>query len=128
LVAMILFPLSTLCQNSPLDSIGRLSQAEQVLAYSFIAESNRNSHSDTALHFAKRAFEIAEKNDRDFLKIISRIALGSVLHVRGSYDLSRKYYQEALDLSINQKNDSLQAVAHNGIGASLWPQGRHAEA
>ncbi len=128
LVAMILFPLSTLCQNFPLDSIGRLSQAEQVLAYSFIAESNRNSHSDTALYFAKRAFEIAEKNDRVFSKIISRIALGSVLHVRGSYDLSRKYYQEALDLSINQKNDSLQAVAHNGIGASHWQQGRHAEA
>lgn len=127
-----LLPLPAISQTVPVDSLSAIAGAAkgvpQVEAFVQLASITRNSNSDTALFFAARATELAESNGNNYPKTIAYNVLGSVLHIRGSYDLARKYYMQALELASQEKNDSLLAAAHNGIGATLWQTGRHAEA
>ena len=119
-------------QTGSLDSLSALAAKadgrEQVELYVKIASLNRNSNPDTALFFASKAYEAAEQLDEEYPKIIAYNTMGSVLHVRGSYDLAGKYYRQTIELAQQVKNDSLLATAYNGFGATLWQIGKHAEA
>ena len=119
-------------QHRPIDSLSAIAQnttgTKQVEAYVSLVAFTRNSDPDTAIFFAKKAYAIAEESENAYSKMIAYNAMGSILHVRGNYDLSLKYYRQALEIAEIEKNDSLKASALTGIGASLWQQGKHAEA
>ena len=131
LVFLLYFPFSAKTQTKQIDSLYHLAQSapgsKQVDLYVTLASLTRNSNADTAIFFAKKAYELAEQSDNDQSKLLAYLSMGSVLHVRGSYELSGKYYRQSLELAEKEKNDSLKAVALNGIGAMLWQTGKHAE-
>ncbi|WP_276501482.1 tetratricopeptide repeat protein [Terrimonas pollutisoli] len=118
-------------QHHQIDSLSTIAQntagTGQVEAYVSLVTLTRNSDPDTAIFFAKKAYAIAEESENAYSKMIAYNAMGSILHVRGSYDLSLKYYRQAYELAEAAKNDSLKASALTGIGASLWQTGKHAE-
>ena len=128
---LLVFPFCVSSQQAEVDSLFQVAinttPPEQVEAYVKLSAHTRNSNADTSLFFAKKAYELAEQSGDDYLVSIASIGLGSVLHVRGSYDLSAKYYSRALELATKEKNDSLRASAHTGLGATRWQLGRHAE-
>ena len=133
-VAILLLIWGSLQANSQqrqIDSLSKIAQntsgTEQVGAYASLASLTRNADPDTAMFFAKKAYTIAEELGNAYSKMIAYNAMGSILHVRGSYDLSLKYYRQALEIAEATKNDSLKASALTGIGASLWQVGKHAE-
>lgn len=93
-----------------------------------MAALSRNVDADTALFFAKKAIELVEISRKDEDQMLARFIMGRILTVRGNYDLSIKYFRESLQLSEQEKNDSMTAYSLNGIGISLWQLGKHAEA
>lgn len=131
---LLLFLCFSFCgatQSNQVDSLyhraNLASGAEKIDLYTRLASLTRNTDPDRAIFFARKAYDLAEEGNSDHSKLQAYLIIGSILHVRGSYDLSGKYYKQALELATRQKNDSLQAVALNGIGAMLWQTGKHAE-
>jgi two-component system, NarL family, sensor kinase len=126
------FPLVISAQTKEIDSLFQLTKtaapARRISLYAEISETARNVFPDTSFYFAKQAMLLAEETGNATGRLKAYTAMGRVLHVRGSYDLSIKYHKEALDLAQGEKNDSMAAVSLNGIGNSLWQLGRHAEA
>ena len=126
-----MYPGIAFAQTRQLDSLLRVadrsSGTQKVEAYATLATLTRNSKADTALLFARKAYEVAETGSSNHARMIAYNAMGTVLHVRGSYDLSTKYYNQLRDLAKLEGNDSLLASAYTGIGASLWQTGKHAE-
>lgn len=121
-------PFFAKAQKKQIDSLYILTQSsKQVEAYVTLASLTRNSNSDTAIFFAKKAYELAEQSGDNHSKLLAYNIMGNVLHVRGSYDLSGKYFRQALELAEKEKNDSMKAMALTGIGASLWQLGKYAE-
>lgn len=104
------------------------SGSKQVKLYADMAALSRNVDADTALFFAKKAIELVEISRKDEDQMLARFIMGRILTVRGNYDLSIKYFRESLQLSEQEKNDSMTAYSLNGIGISLWQLGKHAEA
>ncbi len=131
-ISFLFLPFFSASQLNSIDSLHRMAQsatgAKQVEAYTTLASLTRNSNADTAIFFAKRAYELAEQSNNKHSKLLAYTIMGNVLHVRGSYDLSGKYYKQALELADKEKHDSMRALALTGIGASLWQLGKHAEA
>lgn len=130
-ISLLFLPFFANTQTKQVDSLYNLAQSasgpKQVGLYATLASLTRNSNPDTAIFFAREAYELAEQSDNNQSKLLAYLIMGNVLHVRGSYDLSGKYYKQALELADKEKNDSLKAVALNGIGAMLWQTGKHAE-
>lgn len=131
LVLVLFVSFSAKTQTKQIDSLYSLAQStsgsKQVGYYVTLASLARNSNPDTAIFFAKKAYELAEQSGKGQSKLLAYLIMGNVLHVRGSYDLSGKYYRQSLELAEKEKSDSLKAVALNGIGAMLWQTGKHAE-
>jgi two-component system NarL family sensor kinase len=100
---------------------------QQIEIYATIARLNRNSNSDTGLHFANLAYALAEKSGSDKSKMYAYLAMGQIQSVRGGFDLSTKYYRQALEIAEDLKLDSMKALCLNGLGASLWQLGKHVE-
>jgi signal transduction histidine kinase len=131
LFSFLLLSFLVTAQTKQVDSLYELAQsasgAKKIDLYTKLAAITRNTQPDTAIFFARKANELAEEGNSDRSKLQAYLTMGSILHVRGSYDLSGKYYKQALELASKQKNDSLRAVALNGVGAMLWQTGKHAE-
>lgn len=129
--SIFILPFAAISQAAQLDSLatvaGSSNGVRQVEAYVKLATLNRNSNPDTALFFASKAYEAAERMGNNYSRMIAYNSMGSILHVRGSYDLASKYYRQALELASLDENDSLLAAAYNGIGATFWQTGKHAE-
>ena len=132
LVLLSLAALSLTAQTKEIDSLYKkvklASGKEQVDLYSKLAMLARNTNADSSLSFATKAYELAEKINYAFGKLIGTQALGRAYGVMGSYGLSKKYFEKSLDLAVQQKNDSLTGFAYNGVGMTLWQLGKHAEA
>jgi len=118
-------------QSGPLDSMLATATSapshQQSLRYAELANALKTIDADTALHFARIAFDLAEKSGSIADKARARTTLSKILTVRGSYDLALKYSTEALQLATDAGLDTLVAVAHDGMGNSHWQLGKHAE-
>ena len=86
-----------------------------------------NINIDTALHFIKKAAELADSLGDDEGRMMATFITGRIATVRGNYDLAIKYFKESLQLAENEKHDSITASSLHGIGNSLWQLGKHAE-
>jgi two-component system NarL family sensor kinase len=130
-IFFMLVPFLLMAQTKEFDSMHREAQnasgTRQVELYRDLAYLTRNINSDTAMHFARKAHELAQISGKEYDLMIANLALGRTLIVKGSYDLAIKYFTQVLDLSQN-KNDTITAIALNGIGTSQWQQGKHTDA
>src|SRR5690606_30823540 len=124
LLFLLSFSMNSFAQTPQLDSLHAIAKkspwAEQPKLYSNLADLAKNSHPDTALYFARQSLRIADSIGTDIDKSRSNSILGRVLSLKGSYDLSMKYFREALQLATSADDDSLIAVAHIGMGNSYW--------
>lgn len=130
--SILSFPLFAIAQTREIDSLFALTRKAspdgQALLFAQLSTASRNVYPDTSYFFAKKATALANEVGSIEGRLQAYTAMGRVLHVRGSYDLSIKYHRQALELSRREKNDSMTAVSLNGIGTSLWQLGRHAAA
>lgn len=114
--------------DSLLSLLPSASVTRQVELYTELAAITRNNNSDTAIFFAKKAYELAENSGNEHSRQAAYYIMGRVLAMRGSFDLAGKYYNKSFEIAEKQNNDSLMAVSLNGIGSSLWQLGKHAAA
>lgn len=88
----------------------------------------RKTNADSALTLARQALDEASDHKNQNGQVRALQAIGSAYNVNGNFELSRKYYTEALELITEKKNDSLRPKSLLGISTSLWHQGKYAEA
>lgn len=125
-------PATVLAQHENVDSLFRLfkksSPQEVIDIYNQLSNSYRTNNPDSSLYFAKLALDGADKINYTKGKIIAMHCTGACLSVKGQFTLSQQYLEEALDLAEKEKNDSVIALIHNGIGNNLFQLGKYAEA
>lgn len=130
-IVSFLLPLFVSAQTREIDSMHREAEqatgTRQVELYRDLSYIARNIDGDTALYFARKASDLANISGNEYDKMISFLALGRTMIVKGSYKLAIKYFNQAIAISEN-KSDTLTAAALNGIGTSQWQLGQHTDA
>ncbi len=73
---------------------------------------------DRAVEHFKKALGIREIKGLERKQLEGRVYnnLGEVNHARGSYEVARRYYEKALEISIEIGNEIEQAVSYNNLG------------
>jgi two-component system, NarL family, sensor kinase len=130
--SIVLFlPATLLAQQVNVDSLFRLfkqsSPQEVIDIYNQLANSYRTNNPDSSLYFAKLALDGAEKINYTKGKMLAMHSTGACLSVKGQFSLSQKYLEEGLEIAEKEKNDSVIALIHNGIGNNLFQLGKYAE-
>lgn len=130
-IISFLVPLLLSAQTREIDSLHREAEkatgSRQVELYRDLSYITRNIDGDTSIYFARKATELATMSGKDYDKMIAFLALGRTMIVKGSYYLAIKYFNQVIALSQN-KNDTINAAALNGVGTSLWQLGQHTDA
>lgn len=88
----------------------------------------RKTDADAALELARKALAEADRIGYKNGQVLALQAIGAAYNVNSSFELSRKYYTQALEVIGDQKKDTLRSRSLMGISTSLWHQGKYAEA
>ncbi|MBN2669600.1 MAG: tetratricopeptide repeat protein [Bacteroidales bacterium] len=102
--------------------------AQRTRAYLKLEQYYRNIQADSALMFAKKALEIAQKNKIDTLlvKVYNNLAISYKL--QGNYDSTIYYFQKSLKMAIERNDTSAASSALNNLGIFYDDLGETAKA
>ncbi|MEO8405120.1 MAG: sensor histidine kinase [Chitinophagaceae bacterium] len=129
---LIVITNDTIAQTKEIDSLHQLAAiskpSKQFDLYLDLASHTRDVNPDSAVSFANKALDLAQKANSDDQKMLAFFMLGRIITVKGNYHVAIKYFEESLQLSQPDHKDSVTALSLNGIGSCLWQLGKHAEA
>jgi signal transduction histidine kinase len=133
----ILFPLAltaslAVSAQTRLDSLMNVLQktpdAEKIIVYQEIILALWLNHPDSAMYYAKKAFELSKHTDNIRTKAIATRLLGGVHYYKGNYDSTIRYSHESYALSEQSQDSTLMTSAMNNIGLAYYNVGSYPEA
>jgi signal transduction histidine kinase len=118
--------------QSRLDSLTKVLEStpepEKIMVYQEIILALWLNHPDSAMHYAKKAFELSKHTDDIRTKAIATRLLGGVHYYKGNYDSTIRYSHESYALSELSKDSTLMTSAMNNIGLAYYNVGSYPEA
>lgn len=86
------------------------------------------NHPDSAMHYARRAFDLGRTSNDIRTKAIATRLLGGVHYYKGNYDSTIKYSYDSYALSEAARDSTLMTSAMNNIGLAYFNVGSYPEA